>query len=43
MEDRNPNNDDLINVDIGEKATQAEADKTFKEPGRKKSKKNKLK
>jgi hypothetical protein len=36
MEDRNPNNDDFLIVDIGEKATQAEADKTFKEPARKK-------
>ena len=36
MEDRNPNNDDLLNVDIGEAETQAEAGRIFKEPARKK-------
>jgi len=39
MEDRNPNNDDLLNVDIGEAETQAEAGRISKEPVRKKSKK----
>ncbi|CAI6373665.1 unnamed protein product [Macrosiphum euphorbiae] len=39
MEERNPNNDDLLNVDIGEVETQTEAGKTVREPAKKKSKK----